>query len=67
VDFVGRFERLEEDWRTILERIGIAYRPLPHVNKSPRRGDYRDYYTDEGRDAVARYFAQDLEAWGYTF
>lgn len=66
VDFVGRFERLEEDFAYICDRIGID-RPLSHENRSERAASYRDYYTPETRAIVAKHFARDIERFGYEF
>ena len=66
VDFVGRFERLEEDFAYICSRIGIDAR-LSHENRSERAASYREYYTEETRDIVARHFARDIERFGYRF
>ena len=68
VDFVGRYERLEADFRTVCERIGIAARALPHRRQATDRGgDYRRYYTDETAELLAQRFRPDLEMFGYTF
>jgi len=34
VNFLGRFESLQADFRTVCERLGLAVSKLPHVNKS---------------------------------
>jgi hypothetical protein len=65
VDFVGRFENLEADFKTICDKVGITA-SLPHIYKSDRRG-YRDYYDPETRDITARLYAEDIERFGYTF
>lgn len=65
VDFVGRFENIDEDFRTICSKVGIAAR-LPHINKS-KRTDFRDYYDAETRELTARLYAEDIERFGYTF
>ena len=67
VDFVGRFENLDADFRTICRKIGIEAQALPHENSSANRRDYRSYYTDETRALVGRYFARDVERFGYEF
>ncbi len=36
VDFVGRFERLQDDFNEICQRVGLPPTPLPHVNKSKK-------------------------------
>jgi Sulfotransferase family len=67
VDFIGRFERLEEDWRLVADKLDID-RPLPHGNRNPQRiRHYTDYYTPRTRDIVARRFAVDIETFGYEF
>ena len=66
-DFIGRTESLAEDLRTVFARIGIEAPPeVPQMNRS-RPGDYHAYYDAASRDRVARLFAQDVEAFGYTF
>ena len=40
---------------------------LPHLNRSPREGSYRDAYDDEAREVVADWFRADLEAFEYEF
>ena len=34
VDFVGRFERLQEDFDTVCQQLGLPPMKLPHVNKA---------------------------------
>jgi hypothetical protein len=65
VDFVGRFERLEEDAGYLFRRIGVEA-ALPRLNASCH-GLYRDYYTARTRDLVAQRFARDIERFGYRF
>lgn len=65
VDFVGRFERLEEDFATICQKLGIAGR-LGHRNGSVH-APYQEMYTPVTRELVARYFAPDIEQFGYEF
>jgi len=65
VEFVGRFERLAEDFQTVCRRIGIEAE-LPHEKRSPNR-DYRRLYTPDAADVVARWFARDIALFGYSF
>lgn len=37
VDFVGRFETLQQDFDQVCEQLGIADRQLPHRNKSDKK------------------------------
>lgn len=65
-DYVGRVEEMQASYDEVCGRIGIPSRALERVNAS-RRGDYRQYYTPELRDAVAKLYARDLELFGYDF
>lgn len=68
VDFIGRYERLGDDFAAACKRIGIAPRALPHERRATdRKKDYRSYYTDETAELVARHFARDVELLGYGF
>ena len=66
VDFVGRVETIDADWRTICERGNLPFRPLPHENIT-QRGSYRDLYDDEARALVAERFAREIARFGYEF
>lgn len=66
VSFVGRFEKLNEDFGKICQEIGRPGISLPHYKASSRR-DYREYYDSETIDIVAEVFAEDIEAFGYRF
>ncbi|MEP7064011.1 MAG: sulfotransferase family 2 domain-containing protein [Betaproteobacteria bacterium] len=65
VDFVGRYERLREDFAVVRARVGLAHN-LPHINRSTH-ADYRVYYSDTTREIVARRFARDIGYFGYAF
>lgn len=65
VDFVGRFERLADDFAQVAARLDRDVE-LPHLNAS-QRGPYPDYYSDRTRQLVEQRFANDIEAFGYEF
>ena len=65
VDFVGRFENLNEDFNTICKQIGRNV-SLPHV-KSSKRGNYREYYDDLTIKIVEEWFSKDIDKFGYRF
>lgn len=61
--FVGRFERLDDDFRQVCRRIGIAEGPLPRLNAAPSYGPERfDAATIE---RVRELYRDDLTAFGY--
>ncbi len=65
VDFVGKFERFEEDFNEVLAALGVAS-SLPHLNKSHRRS-YIDCYSSRTEQIVARVYRSDIELFGYSF
>jgi len=64
-DFIGRYERLHQDFQTVCDRIGIEG-SLPHVNGS-RHEHYTEYYDDKSRAFVAERCLRDIERFGYRF
>jgi hypothetical protein len=65
VDFVGRFENIDADFKAICSRIGIST-SLPKVNVS-NSIPYRQYYNSETRELVRRAFDTDIKLFGYDF
>lgn len=66
LDYVGRFENLNDDIAHLCQRIGIAPQALPHRNKMASK-DYRTFYDDGLAQAVQNTWAQEIEAFGYRF
>lgn len=69
MDYVMRFERLQEDFDEALRRVGIDRRvEIPMINPTDEREpDYREYYDRKARFVVERAFRGDLERFGYRF
>lgn len=66
VDYIGRFEQLQQSWDDICDALQREKTMLPHVKKSSR-GSYQDYYDAECRAIVADYFRSDIELFDYSF
>lgn len=64
-DFLGCYERLDADWRTVCERLGIPFRVLPRLNSRPE--GYGEPLPDTDTVAVLlRRYAEDFRLGVYT-
>ena len=66
VDFVGRFERLNDDLVSVFERIGLPAPELPHAKPSKPRRPTTDWYGDVERSLVTQLFAREIETFDYA-
>ncbi len=67
VDFIGRFENINEDFGKIKERAYFSKElELPHLAKT-KHEEYQKYYTEETKRLVAQKYKKDLELFHYSF
>ena len=67
VDYIGKYENLQDDWATISSRLGID-RELPQVNVNRNKTrHYTEYYSRKTRNTIYERFAIDIEYFGYKF
>lgn len=83
VDFIGRYENLQEDWERVCEKLGRDNH-LPHLNRSrqdasdgffqrirdyfkPPEPYYRSYYNHSTKNKVLDYNRQIIERFNYTY
>ena len=66
VDYIGRFERLQEGFDEVCRRLGRTPVALPRMNASQHVA-YTEYYTPAMAETVARHYARGIEKFGYRF
>ena len=80
IDYIGKFETLNRDFKTILRKsnfatskldkikssLGYSKYQLPRINTS-NRGKYQNYYNSELRQIVTQICRKDCELFGYEF
>ncbi|MEQ8992757.1 MAG: sulfotransferase family 2 domain-containing protein [Pseudomonadales bacterium] len=67
IDYVGRYERLIDDFHWVTSTIGLPTRSLPRLQATTSAVDYRTNYDDQTREVVARRYARDIELFSYSF
>lgn len=67
VDFIGKFETLEEDSKRLCRILGLPYRPLDHLNRSRPNKEYKSYYTPALREMVSEVYIEDIDRFQYCF
>lgn len=76
VDFIGRFENLQQDWIKLMNLLSVKYKTefnikLPHINKSRSKrwnnNHYSTYYDDETREIATELYKADLALFKYEF
>ena len=59
VDFIGRYENINEDFSCICKKLNIPEPFLPHINKF-YHDNYMNYYTKEMIDEVKSFNEEDF-------
>ncbi len=67
VDYVGKFEKIDEDFEIIKKRAGLPDNlELPHKQTSKHK-IYQDYYSEETKKLVAKRYEKDFLMFNYSF
>jgi len=66
MDFVGRFERLEQDFAQVCDVLKIKDRTLPKLLHSAEN-NYAAHYDEKTRDIVANRYREEIQAFNYQF
>ena len=66
MDFVGKYENLNEDFDKICDHIGIKRANLPHLNQTKKKS-YQEYYDEEAKNLIFNAYRADIEAFDYEF
>lgn len=66
VDYLIRFEHLQDEFNIVCDKIGIGRIRLPKINTS-RHGHYSTYYDNKLVELVRKYHGCDVEYGNYKF
>ena len=66
VDFVGRYETLQDDFNQVCRIIGVEEKKLPVTNQSNHK-QYRQYYNLETKNIIEEAYKEDIRLFDYQF
>lgn len=67
LDFCGRYENLEEDWKKLCKKINIDIK-LPLINKNKlTRKHYSNYFNTQTKSYFENLFSFDIDYFDYEF
>lgn len=65
-NFIGYFERLDEDFQTLINHFTLPSFSLNKVNPGEHR-PYYEYYSNKTRKIIGDFYANDIELFNYDF
>ena len=65
VDFIGRFENLLNDFRSVVSHVGLNERELSHWRNGGRQHSWQSEYDEETTEIVYEFYKRDFEKFGY--
>jgi len=66
MDFIAKYENIQEDFDKICDKIGLDRIELVHENGSIHK-NYRGYYNEETKEIIRKAYQKDIELFGYEF
>jgi hypothetical protein len=67
VDFIGRMEDFNQEWKRMCKLSGFPYRELMKTNTTVVRNSYREFYSDATRKVAEEIYGDDVEKFKYKF
>lgn len=67
VNYVGKLENFDRDFKYIIEKIGIEYNKVITRNKSIYTQPWKKYYTPQIKEKVEIIYKEDIKRFGYEF
>lgn len=67
IDFIGRFENLQNDFDELCDKLGKDRRPLMEAKKLNKRPHYSKFYDDESIEIIKRLYKDDIKHFDYKY
>ena len=66
LDFVGKVENIDEDWKKLCNMINIPYKPMVREQVGPPKPHYTKFYDEETIKIVTKLYERDFELFDYS-
>ena len=66
MDYVMRFESLQEGFSEVCSKLGLPDYQLPHTFKTNHE-HYSSYYSQDAKECVNKHYKKDLHEFNYRF
>lgn len=67
MNFIGKFENLQEDLDLVCDLIKIKNNKLKHLEKSQMRLPYQQYYNNFNKSIISKKYEIDIKKFNYSF
>jgi hypothetical protein len=67
IDFLARFENLENDFKKVCKKLNLEDDPLPRAKVLHNKPHYSFFYNKETEEKVASLYDDDIEYFNYKF
>ena len=67
LNFIGSYEKLDEDFKQLCSLITVDYKPLQKTNQSAKPSNWQSLYNDETIELVKNAYAHEIEFFKYEF
>jgi len=67
MDFIGRFENLNYDYRHVQKKLNLPEIMLPHEISGEINSNYQEFYDKDAKNLVSNMYAEEIELFGYSF
>ncbi|MFP7754062.1 sulfotransferase family 2 domain-containing protein [Thermodesulfobacteriota bacterium B35] len=66
LDYIGRFEKLNNDFQEICKHLNVSHAALPHKIRGTG-DDYRKHYDNKSIDIIMEYYREEIKLFNYSF
>jgi len=66
MNYIGRFENLDQDFKNICKKINLPKIELKHQNKTTHK-HYCECYDEESIEIIKKKFEEDIKVFNYEF